>query len=149
ELAGRGVTGVKLSIAGVPSYPFEYSDRLRELVDSRALARNVNFLGEIPNSQIPEIYRQHDVLVFPSIGDEGFPVSILEAMACGLAVVGTTTGGTSEILQDMINSLTFMPGDARQLADRLEELHRNPELTCLLATAGQALVRDKFDIEKI
>jgi len=149
ELARRGIRNVNLSIAGVPAYPWEYSAGLQELVDKQDLGNQVKFLGMIPNKELPNIYGEHDVLVFASIGNEGFPVTLIEAMSCGLAVVGTTTGGSSEILEDGVNSLTFPPDNAVALADCLSRLIQNPDFSRSLAFAGQRLVREKFDLKRI
>ena len=71
---------------------------------------------------MPRVYADHDVFVFPSIWEEPFSIGLLEAMACGQAVVGTTTGGSAEILVDGVNSLVFPPGDPRRLARQVKRL---------------------------
>lgn len=149
KLIQSGFRNVTLSIAGVTAHPWEYSASLRQMVEEHCLQEHVRFLGQVPNHDLADVYRQHEVLVFPSICDEGLPVTLLEAMACGIAVIGTTTGGSIEILNDGANSLTFPPGDAAALKDQITRLLEDAELRRSLASAGQALVREHFDIEKI
>jgi glycosyltransferase involved in cell wall biosynthesis len=144
----RGVHNVSLTIAGVPSFPWDYAQDLRNTIDSNR-AGSVRLVDPVPNDKIAVLYRHHNALVFPSIGDEGFPVSLIEAMASGLAVVSTTTGGSAEILEDGVNSLTFSPGNAAELADCIQRLADDPQLLASLATAGQELVREKFDINRV
>jgi glycosyltransferase involved in cell wall biosynthesis len=103
----------------------------------------------VTHEALPEVYRQHDVLVFPSICHEGLPMTLLEAMACGLAVVGTTTGGSSEILQHEVNALTFPPCDSVSFADCLFRLVHEPALVRSLATAGQQMVSERFSIDSL
>lgn len=147
ELHGRGLKKVTLSIAGVPSHPWEYADELKRTVAEASLTEDVRFLGMIAHDALPGVYQQHDVLCFPSMVNEGMPMTLLEAMACGLAVVGTTTGGSGEILQEGVSGLTFAPGDAHGLADRLQQLLIDPVQARTLASAGQQLVRSRFGIE--
>src|SRR5262249_45773012 len=94
ELARRGIRSVSLTVVGVPAYPWDYPEMLRKMVESCHLQEQVRFLEAVPNSNLPEIYRRHDALVFPSVGEEGFPMTLIEAMSCGLTVVGSVTGGT-------------------------------------------------------
>jgi glycosyltransferase involved in cell wall biosynthesis len=145
----RQVSGITLTVAGVPSYPHDYTDSLRQAVRERGLNARVRFVDPVPNEQMPALYAEHDVLVFPSIGPEGFPVTLLEAAACGLAIVGSLTGGTGEFLEDRMTGLTFPAGDARALATCLEELQASPALVEQLASAAQARVRERFDIHRI
>jgi glycosyltransferase involved in cell wall biosynthesis len=149
RLLRSGYRGVTLSIAGVPTYPWDYSANLKRIVEENRLQEAVQFLGSVPNQVLPDVYRQHDILVFPSKHNEGLPMTLLEAMACGLAVVGATTGGSIEMLDDRVNSLTFPPDDPIALKDCLTHLLENPELRRSLASAGQAMARDKFDLETI
>lgn len=149
KLIQSGFRNFTLSIAGVPAYPLEYSESLRQIVEQNVLHQHVRFLGQVPNHDLPDVYRQHDVLVFPSICDEGLPVTLLEAMACGITVIGTTTGGSIEILSDGANSLTFPPGDAEALRDQIARLSKDAGLRRSLASAGQALVHERFNIEKV
>src|SRR5207244_967898 len=118
------------------AFPWEYSDSLQNTASVQGIGSQVKFLGMIQNDELPKVYQEHDVLVFPSICDEGFPVTLIEAMACGIAVIGTITGGSSEILEDGLNSLTFPPGDSIALADHLSRLIDYPELAQSLAAAG-------------
>jgi glycosyltransferase involved in cell wall biosynthesis len=138
---------IVLGIAGVPGYPWDYATRLWQTVEAEGLGDAVRFLGTVPYHELPGVYRQHDVLVFPSIVNEGLPMTLLEAMACGLAVVGTTTGGTGEILRDGVTGLTCSPDDARGLADCLARLLHDPALCQSLADAGRRQVREGFAIE--
>jgi glycogen synthase len=148
KLVDDGNQDIRLTVAGVPVYPLEYAEELRGLV-TNGCREVVKFMYNVPNHELPGIYRDHDVLVFSSIGNEGFPVTLLEAMACGVMVVGTTTGGSVEILEDGINGLTFPPGDDVALAQRCKWIAENPRKSSSLAVAGQEFVRQKFNLNKI
>ena len=73
------------------------------------LANNLNveviFLNNIPNDQMPKIYNQHMVYILCS-KFEGNPKTLLEAMSCGCAVVGTNVPGISEIIENNINGIS-------------------------------------------
>src|SRR5262249_6071379 len=111
-----------LTVSGIPSYPFEYGGRLEAQIASLGLTSHVTFRAPVGGSDLAAVYRAHDVLVFPSIGPEGFPMALLEAAACGLAIVGTTTGGSGEFLVDDDTGLVFPPDDAEQLVSRLTRI---------------------------
>jgi glycogen(starch) synthase len=149
ELIQRGHKQIQLRLAGVPGYPKEYVDGLHRLVAEKEINKEVSFLGAVPYSEMPKLFQEHDVLVFPSIAPEGFPMTLIEAMACGLTVVGTTTGGSAEILSHRVNSLTFTPGCVTELVTCLDSLITDNELRLRLACSGQQWVRDHCDIKLV
>src|SRR5205085_7979090 len=114
----------QLTIVGGP----DYDRRIHRLVSSLGLESHVRFTGLIPREQLPAICRQHYVLLFPSVWDEPFSITLLEAMSCGLAVVGTNTGGSPEILEDEVNALIFPKEDAEACAQQLVRLITAPPL---------------------
>jgi len=87
---------------------------------------------------MPAIYRSHDALLFTSEWEEPFALTPLEAMASGLPVVGTTTGGSRELLRHGENALTYTAGQPEELAARIIELDRHPSLRGRLAATGHA-----------
>ena len=77
---------------------------------------------------MPSIYKKHDVYLYTPEWPEPFPTAPLEAMACGIPVIGTSIGGASEIFRHGENALTFTPGDVDQLAGcmlRTKQLEQN------------------------
>jgi glycosyltransferase involved in cell wall biosynthesis len=70
-------------------------------------------------------------------------------MAAGLVVIGTTTGGTREILQDGETGFTFAPNDVESLAARVVQLSLNPALGRRLAHAGRQTVLEKFTLDRM
>jgi glycogen(starch) synthase len=86
------------------------------------------------------------VLVFPSTG-EALPRVVQEAMASGLVVIGTTTGGTGEILIEGETGLTFLPGDAAGLARQIERLLQDDELFTRLQDRAQVFILRQFDMQ--
>jgi glycosyltransferase involved in cell wall biosynthesis len=63
-----------------------------------------------------------DVLVLPSLISEGMPMSLLEAMAAGVPVVGTRVDGVVDVIRDRIDGLLARPGDAEDLAGALGQI---------------------------
>jgi glycogen synthase len=149
KLLRRGIRDVRLSVAGVPAFPWEYGEELRRRFESESLRDHVRYLGTVPNERLAEVYREHDVLVFASIGPEGLPVTLLEAMSCGIAVVSTTTGGSAEIVSDGATALAFQADDSDALVECLLRIRREPDLARSIAAAGQALVRERFDLDAV
>src|ERR1035441_1878376 len=78
------------------------------------------------NADMAAVYKRHDVLLHTPEWAEPFPLTALEAMACGLPVIGSTAGGAEELLRHGENSLTYPPGDAAQLAARMQALQLLP-----------------------
>jgi glycogen(starch) synthase len=99
--------------------------------------------------EMPSIYRSHHALLFTSEWAEPFALTPLEAMASGLPVIGTTTGGSREIFRHHHNALTYTAGNAEELAERIIELSSNPALRYRLAKTGQAEVRDTYALPVI
>jgi glycosyltransferase involved in cell wall biosynthesis len=87
--------------------------------------------------------------VFPSIWKEPFSIAIVEAMASGLVVIVTAEGGSGEILENGVNSLTFKAGDFRDLANKLQKLIDEPQLVPQLGTAAGERVRQRFALGAI
>jgi len=145
-VAARGDRDLTLTIAGGTIFP-EYAAELRALVRSRGLEQRVSFTGLLARDQLPALYQEHDALIFPSIWDEPFSITLLEALASGLAVVGTTTGGSAEILRHGENALTFPPEDADACAAHLLRLIDQPQLCEQLRWNGRRTVEERFRIE--
>jgi glycosyltransferase involved in cell wall biosynthesis len=115
---------------GVPSYEGE----LRRIAAEEGVQGS--FLGHVPHHQLPPIYQQHHILVFPSEWEEPFGLTHLEAMASGCAVVSTRTGGSAELIRHGENALAFRAGDALDLAEKLAILmHGEAERQALVRRA--------------
>jgi glycosyltransferase involved in cell wall biosynthesis len=71
-------------------------------VNELGIADAVSFTGFVPRDEMPAIYRRADIFVLPS-QNEGMSIALLEAMASGLPVVVTDTGGTAELVQENVN----------------------------------------------
>jgi glycosyltransferase involved in cell wall biosynthesis len=102
----------KLIIAG--EGPLEKD--LKTQVERLKLAELVYFVGSVSNDRIPSIYNSADIVALPS-KDEGIPMMLLEALACGIPVVATNVGGIPEIVKSNLNGVII----AEQTADCLVE----------------------------
>ena len=146
-LQERPTLPVTLAILGA-GHP-QYEERLHQMVEALQLTARVTFHSPIPRSQLPGFLAQFDALVLPSIWEEPMARISQEAMATGLALVGTLTGGTKEILVDGKNGLAFPPEDSEALAHQLALLADNPLLRQQLSAAAAATVETRFTIEQM
>ena len=131
--------------SGEPAYEVALQERVREA----GIASLVEFRGSLPKAAMPAVYQDADVLLFASIWQEPFGRVPVEAMASGLAVIGTAVGGAAEVLSDGQNALLFASGDAAELATRILELVEEPELRQALVARGYRTAIDKFDIGRM
>lgn len=137
--AGQGDFVMDIAGEGVAQYKSE----LRATVQRLDLAERVNFLGQVGREAMPALHQDHQVLVFASEWAEPFGLSHLEAMASGLAVVSTTTGGSAELIRDGQNALAFAAGDPADLAAKLARLLADEPLRRRLAQAGRRWVEER------
>jgi glycogen(starch) synthase len=136
--------GLKITLDVYGRGESSYVADLRSFVVSNQLP--VEFLNvSNASSDMSAVYKQHDVLVHTPEWAEPFPFTPLEAMGCGLPVIGAISGGAEELLHHGENSLTYPPGNAEQLAARIQELLISPALRCQMAEAAQSEVLAKFN----
>ena len=81
------------------------------LKDESKRHANIHFIGKIENHKIPKYYSIADFLCVPSLYEEGFGRVILEAMSCGLPVIGSNKGGIPEVINKSVGVL-FQPTEA-------------------------------------
>ncbi len=114
--------------------------------DGLGLGGRVRLLGARPPESIPELLSTADILVLPS-HREGLPMVCVEALACGIPVVATNTGGIPEVVRHMETGLLVPPGDIGALAAALRWVLVNGAAVHKLAQAGRRLVEQKYDLE--
>jgi len=136
---------IELSIYG--SGTPDYQKQLEQMVTTYHLEGCVRFEGFVPREEMPEVFAAHNVLIFPSIWAEPLARIIQEAMACGLVVIGTATGGTREILHDGENGLIFEAGDAQMLAEKILQIYDDEKLRTRLAKAGRRTVKEEYSLD--
>jgi glycosyltransferase involved in cell wall biosynthesis len=100
-------------------------------------------------AEMPDVYRAHDALLFTSEWEEPFALTPLEAMACGLPVIGTMTGGSRELFRHGQNAVTYDAGAATQLAERILLLQTEDHLRTSIAETGHKEVHERFAMAPI
>lgn len=123
---------LKLTLVGTG----DADGRLKRLCAELLLQNSVDFVGVIPSELMPEVYAKGDVFVLPS-QNEGMSIALLEAMACGLPVVVTDTGGTAELVRANTNGLIVPWANVDELTKALAVLVRDRELRNRMGTANR------------
>ncbi len=128
---------------------------LEELTGNLRLNENVLFKGNVPHEELPHHYKNAAVFVLPSIllentGEtEGLGVVLLEAMACGIPVVGSNVGGISEVIQDGWNGLLAQPKDTQDLAEKIERLLLENDLRQKFSENGFKTIEERFSWDAV
>ncbi len=118
---------------------------IRHIVDSNLLHGRVHWLGR--RNDIPSLLKSTDVLVHASLW-EGMPNSVLEAMAAGIAVIGTAVEGTEDLIVPGQTGWLVPPNDAVTLARVLLEAAESPERLRRYGRAGQLRAEHEFSLEQ-
>lgn len=130
-LLPASVHGPVLSIVGDgPEEP-----ALRAYARSLGIAGRVTFAGAVPHAEVPRYLRAADVFVRPSLS-EGFGNVFLEAMACGVPVIGTRAGAIPETVAHGENGLLAAAGNPRSIADAIILMLGDARMRARYAAAG-------------
>lgn len=121
-------------------------DYLREL-KTLASGKNVTFYDSLPDDQVLEKYQTASALVLPCLADGGF-TSAMEAMACGLPVIGTQMGSLPEVIREGETGFLVPPGDITALRHAILRLRQNPSLSDSMRRNSRELVLSRFTWEK-
>jgi len=121
--------------------------RLERLASRLGLGERVQFLGEVPHEQVPEVLQQLDVFAMPSTY-EGFGVAALEAEAMEVPVVASRIHGIPDVVVDGETGLLVPPRDRQALAAALECLASDGDLRRRLGQAGRAFVAEHYSWEE-
>ena len=134
-----------LLIAGAGSYAAE----LEHMAEGMGIASRVRFLGFIPHDQLGRYLAAGDVFLMPSLCREGFPISIVEAMACGLPTIATNNGGIPTAVSQERTGLLVSAGDVEAIADAIVRIARQPEFRFRLGTAARAAAKKRFSLARM
>lgn len=122
----------------------EEEQNLKSLVNKLQLDDTVTFLTKpIPNYEIPQLYAECDIYVQPSIV-EPYGIAVVEAMACGKPVIGTSTGGMRDTVLDKETGFLIKPGNPAELAERIVML-RDDELRREKGARARVRAEKEFD----
>jgi glycosyltransferase involved in cell wall biosynthesis len=118
-------------------------EQVRERVARGDLAGRVTMPGRVDN--VEDYLRASDIFAFPSVF-EGLGLSLIEAQACGLACIGSRTGGIVDVIEDRRTGLLVNPGQVDELAAALRDLLTDEARRTALGTAGRVRAVRDFDV---
>ena len=131
-----------------PFYGPGYQDKLKSEI-SGYVDKNIFFIDSVPYKELVRYYCDSDVFVFPSVWHEPFGMPIVEAMACGKAVVSTRSGGIPELVDDGQTGLLVDRDDSDALAGAILRLLDDKNLRESMGKAGRERVLEKFTWDKV
>lgn len=138
-------TAVVIGRTTIENRPFV--DSLKERVATAGLAERVRFLGELPIEEVPRWYQRIAIYVFAS-REEGFGLTMLEAMAAGNALIAARAGAAETVVADGETGVLVPAGDVDQLVAALEPLMREPERIAEMGRRARAHVVAHFSREQ-
>lgn len=145
-LVTRAVPTVEYVIAGGRHSSID--DRtLEAALGSTRVRDRVRLLGHVPRHDLPGLYRRAQIFVMPSYY-ETFSISVVEAMAFGLPVVATGTGGLPEVVLDGVTGILVPPGDSVALSEALIQLLQDAGLRRRLGNAGRERALAEFTVQR-
>ena len=128
------------------SYYYNY---LIKFVEENNLSNNIIFKDSIPNNELPRYYQESAIFICPSVWDEAFPMTALEAMSTGTPIISTKSGGLTESIRDKINGILIDKEDSQQLADSIIFLLSNRDILKKYGDNGRLIVENNYTWDRI
>jgi len=148
RLLRRVLAGTDLSPSG-PSPSAEGDGPLRQYVVETARSMpNVEYLGPRTAAETQALVGDAAVLVFPSECYETFGLVMVEAFARGTPVIAADMGGIREIVEPGRTGLVFAPGDATDLATRVEQALGSPETLVRMGCAARQVYEQRYTADR-
>ena len=151
KILNSGLTNLKLVICGSTTYSDNtitvYVESLYKTTAD--IKEKVIFTGYIPYEGIKEIFALADLLVIPSLVDEGFPLVAPEALASGLMVVANAKGGIPEIIKDNETGVLIYNEDKNDLEEKLTFFIKDTDKSLEFGRRGREMIASCFTWHKI
>ena len=127
----------------------ELNQYLKDMAERLNLNDVVDFVGFVPHDNMYSFISDHHFMVMPSVSEsESFGVAVLEAGACGRAVLTSRVGGVPEVLVDGQTGRLLPPGDKAKLAETIIQFAQNPDMLRDMGVAGRKFVEDNYTWDK-
>ena len=126
-----------------------YLLNLKGLAEQLGVADRVIFAGRVPYEEVPRYYQAADLFVLPSLREEGFPMTLPEAMASGLPVVASRIGGIVTAVKDGETGILVKPGDVEGLRTAISKFLADDELRSRMSRNAYQMVKEKFSQESM
>ena len=126
----------------------ELKEGYRQQAAALGLSERVLFHGGVPQSDLPPLLRACDVITIPSLVPEALPLTLLESMACGIPVIASDGPGVRSVLCDGEDGLLAKPGDATDLAEKIQMLLDDPQRRREIGARGLAKVEASYSWEQ-
>jgi glycosyltransferase involved in cell wall biosynthesis len=128
-------------------YPGSYLEKLKKRIPPE-LSDRINFVGGLPQEKLLQYYWNADILVNPSLS-ESFGMSLAEAMACQVPVIGARVGGMTNVIEEGKTGLLVEPANSSALAQAILTLLGDRQLCQQMGIAGNQRVKELFSWDKI
>lgn len=130
EVVAEGYDDLRVVLAGEDDLDGEYVEEVRAAVREEGLEEVVDMPGFVPAEDLPALYAAADVFAMPS-REEGFGMTVTEAMAAGTPVVGTRVGGIPQLVEDGQQGALVAPNDTEGLATALSRVLASSERSAM------------------
>jgi glycosyltransferase involved in cell wall biosynthesis len=122
-------------------------EKLGFMIHALGLSEVVKLIGKLDSVQVKERLENCDVFLLPSLS-EGISNSALEAMAMGLPVISTRSGGMDEVISDGYSGILVNCYAPAEVADGIRKLAASPEMRQTLGKNARKAVMDEFSVER-
>jgi mannosyltransferase len=123
-----------------------FASELKRRIDSAGLASRIIITGELPIEEVQRWYRRLTIYAFTS-RNEGFGVTLIEAMAAGSALVASRAGAAELVVENGVTGMLTPPGDVDALVAALEPLMRDPAASAAMGARARQRVLERFSVD--
>jgi mannosyltransferase len=132
-------------VGGIAPEHSGFANDLRRRIEAAGLPSRIVITGELPVEDVQRWYRRLTIYAFTS-RNEGFGLTLIEAMAAGAALVASRAGAAELVIEDNVTGVLTPPGDVEALVAALEPLMRDPASATAMGERARARVLAKFSL---
>lgn len=149
--AAKNLKNLLIAFKDLKDFTLDIIGEGDSLEDLKSLSKQhnlkTNFLGVMANEKLPEIINQYEIFILPS-HYEGNPKSLLEAMSCGIACIGTNVRGINNVIEHKKNGY-LCKIDSESIRNAILEVYNNPNLRKSIGDNARDYIINNCSLEKI
>jgi len=137
---------IAVLVGAVVPEQMAFASELRRKIEAAGLASRIVITGELPIEEVQRWYQRLTIYAFTS-RNEGFGLTLIEAMAAGSALVAARAGAAELVVEDGVTGVLVPPGDVDALVAALEPLMRDPQAAAAMGARARERVLSEFSLD--